>query len=177
MQREQLWQPARFEHFSLESVKTPVSKEMRTKRTLKRRAKPGFGNEWLRVVECLDDLMAKRVSHKSTKTNKPEIHKDALTAVNAAYAATLRYYTALTQGGKRDPQAQQLISRLWQMAGTRMRKYDPAIATRLKASNPFWSNDATWEMETIQKTWTHLNSIRVNANKLDPDLRSPFSTS
>ena len=141
---------------------------MKTKRKLKKRVKPGIRNEWLAVVKLLDGLMAKQAPKESTKAGKPLIDKKALAAVNTAYAATLRYYTALLEGGQSDPRLQKQISRLWQYAGRGIRRHDPALANRLKASNSYWSDDLTWKRDTIQKAWAGLNSIRVHSNVMDP---------
>ena len=143
---------------------------MKTKRTLKKRSRPKAGNEWLCLVESLDELMARQASQESTKAGKPLIPRSILTAINAAYKGTLRYYTAVLEGGKPDPGAQRQISQLWQKAGMALRRYDPDLAGRLKASNSFWSSDVTWKKDTIQKAWAGLNSIRVNTNMMDPDV-------
>ena len=148
------------------------TRRMKTKRKLKKRAKPGIKNEWLAVVKSLDGLMAKQTPEESTKARKPLIDKKALSAVNTAYAATLRYYTALLEGGQSDPRVQKQISRLWQHAGTGLRRYDPALANRLKASNSYWSDDKTWKKDTIQKAWAGLNSIRIHSNIMDPDINA-----
>ncbi len=93
-------------------------------------------------------------------------------AMNTAYAATLRYYTALLGGRDRDPKLQQQISRLWQKAGDKLGRQEPALACLLNASNPFWASDATWRKGTIQKVWAHLNSIRASINMLTPVVNS-----
>jgi len=149
----------------------------RTKRSQKRHAKPLVQNEWLRVVKSLEELMEERAEAEMPRREKALIDKPAIAALNRAYTATLRYYTHLLAGGRRDERVQAAISRLWQQAGTRMRKYDASLAQRLKASNSFWSRDVTWQQATIQEAWAHLNSIRVCANRMDPELRSPFSAS
>jgi hypothetical protein len=141
---------------------------MTKKRFMKKRSEPR--NEWLSLVEAIDELMAQQATQESPKEGKPVIARSFLTAVNAAYAATLRSYTILLEGGTLEPGARKQISRLWQKAGEGLRKYDAALASRLKASNSFWSNDVTWNKETIQKAWAGLNSIRVNANMMDPDV-------
>lgn len=149
---------------------------MRTKRPLKKRVKPVANSEWLRIVESLEHLMEGRVSEEIlTKENL--IDKDTLDAVNRAYAGTLRYYTAVLAGREHDAQAQKLISRLWQKAGTRMRRYDASLAKKLKASNDFWTKKVTWQNETIQQVWPHLNAIRVCANRMDLTLTNRFSAS
>jgi hypothetical protein len=53
-------------------------------------------------------------------------------------------------------------------------RYDPDIASRLKASNDFWKDDVTWEKETVQKAWAARNSIRSNASILSPDLKAVY---
>lgn len=155
---------------------------MSIKRTLKKRSNRVARNEWLAVIASLDELMAKQASQEASKVQKPVFDKGILTAVNTAYAATLRYYTAVLEGGRRDTRAEREISRLWQKAGMGIRRYDPDLAGRLKGSNEFWANDVTWEKETIQKAWACLNSIRISANSLSPDLNaiqrwSTFSSS
>jgi hypothetical protein len=149
----------------------------RTKRPQKRRAKPLAQDEWLCVVKSLEELMEERAEAETPKRDKELMDRPAITALNRAYTATLRYYTHLFAGGRHDERVQWAISRLWQQAGTRMRKYDVSLAQRLKASNSFWSRDVTWQQATIQEAWAHLNSIRVCANRMDPELRSPFSAS
>ena len=98
-------------------VEEEVHGKVRPKRKLKRTRRPRTRNEWLRVVASLDKLMAKRASPEIPKTSKTLIGRNAVEALNAAYAATLRYYTAILGGRGRDPMAQQKISRLWQKAG------------------------------------------------------------
>ena len=143
---------------------------MIAKRTHKRHPHPRARNEWLCVVAALDVLMAEQATQEAPKTGKSMIPRSILAAVNAAYAATLRYYTGLLEGAKPDPGAQKQIPRLWQKAGAGLRRYDPELAGQLKASNSFWSNEVTWKKETIQKAWASLNSIRINANLMDPDV-------
>jgi len=123
-------------------------------------------NEWLRVVEALDDLMETRVSSDTSKPAKTLLDKHTVDALNQAYTATLRYYTAFLETGRHDQGVQKLLSRLWQKAGTRLRRYEPDLARRTKASNRFWSSPVTWERETIHKAWAHLNSIRTSTNVL-----------
>jgi hypothetical protein len=125
----------------------------------------------------LEDLMEKQAAMEMPANRQAMLDKKALDALNKAYAATLRYYTVLVGGGERDPRVQKQISRLWQQAGSRMRKYDAALARHLHASQKFWSKDVTWQNDTIQEAWPHLNAIRVCANRMDPELRSPFSMS
>ena len=150
---------------------------MRTKRPLKKRVRPTVKIEWLRVVESIEELMEKQASLETPRTKETLFDRGTLDAVNRAYAATSRYYTFLAGGGDNDPMAQKQISQLWQQAGTRMRKYDAALARHLHASQHFWSNEVTWQKDTIQQAWPHLNAIRVCANRMDPELRSPFSMS
>lgn len=121
--------------------------------------------------------MEERAEAEVPEREKKLMDRPAIAALNRAYAATLRYYTHLLGGGRRDERVQTAISRLWQQAGSRMRKYDASLAERLKASNGFWSRDVTWQQATIQEAWGHLNSIRVFTNRMDPELRSPFSAS
>ena len=137
---------------------------------MKKRERPRRRNEWLSVVESLDRLMAQRAAQKMTRMEKPLIDRDTLAALNVAYSATLRYYSALLGGIDHSPEVQKVISQLWQKAGTRLKRYDPALAKHLKVSNGFWSNDVTWATATIQKTWTHLNSIRTSSNMIDPEV-------
>ena len=58
-----------------------------------------------------------------------------------------------------------------------MRRYDAELAKKLKATNGFWSTKVTWENETIQEVWPHLNAIRVCANQMDLTLTISFSAS
>ena len=150
---------------------------MRTNRPLKKRVKPTVHNEWLRVVESFEHLMEERVSEETPQIKEHLFDKDTLDAVNRAYTVTLRYYTAVLGGREHDLRAEKLISQLWQHAGTRMRKYDADIANKLKANNSFWSNEITWQNETIQEVWPHLNAIRVCANRMDLTLTNRFSAS
>ena len=139
---------------------------MRSNRTLKRRRKAKRQNEWLRVVESLDALMETRVSSESSTPAKTLLDKSTVEALNTAYTATLRYYAALLEKEEHDERAERLLSRLWQKAGTRLRRHEPTLAGRLKATNRFWSRPVTWEKKTIHEAWAHLNSIRTNTNIL-----------
>ena len=139
---------------------------MKTKQDLKRARRPRRRNEWLRVVESLDELMEARAFSEKPRTPKTLLDKDTVEALNTAYSATLRYYTALLEKGNHEKRAERMLSKLWQKAGARMRRYEPALASRLKASNRFWSSAVTWERDTIQQAWAHLNSIRTNTNIL-----------
>ena len=150
---------------------------MRTNRPLKKRVKPITNNEWLRVVESFEHLMEERVAEETPRTKEHLFDKNTLAAVNRAYEVTLRYYTAVLGGREHDARAERLISRLWQQAGTRMRRYDAQLAEKLKATNGFWSKKVTWENETIQQVWPHLNAIRVCANRMDLTLTNRFSAS
>ena len=150
---------------------------MKTKHPVQKHTKSIAKNQWLSVVQSLEELMEQRASTETPQTKQSLMDKTALDAVNRAYTVTLRYYTILLGGGKQDALAQRQISHLWQQAGTRMRKYDADIAANLRASEHFWSNEITWQNDTIQKAWPHLNAIRVCANRMDPALRSPFSMS
>ena len=149
---------------------------MRTRRPLKKRVKSPPNNEWLRVVESFENLMEERVSEDAPRTKESLIDKDTLSVVTKAYDVTLRYYTAVLGGREHDRRAERLISQLWQKAGTRMKRYAPDLANKLKAKNSFWSNKVTWDNETIQKVWPHLNAIRVCANRMDLK-KEHFSTS
>jgi len=150
---------------------------MKTNRPLKKRVKSTERNEWLRVVESFEHLMEKRVSEEAPRPKERLFDKNTLDAVNRAYEVTLRYYTAVLGGREHDARAEKLISQLWQQAGTKMRKYDPDIAKKLKATNGFWSQKNTWQNETIQQVWPHLNAIRVCANRMDLTLTNRFSAS
>jgi hypothetical protein len=160
-----------------------VSREvMDIKREAKKRQEPQSDNEWLRIVESLDKLMARHASEESTRMTKRLIGAETLAAMNIAYAATLRYYKTLLEGGKCDRGEQRRISRLWHKAGKGIRRLDPFLADRLKSGNTFWSNQLTWREDSIQETWARLNSIRISANILAPNDEdshgwSPFSSS
>jgi hypothetical protein len=156
------------------------------KRISKKLPKRAARNEWLAIVEELNQLMANLVSVEEalppTRKKSAGLDKRTLAVLNEAYSATLRYYSRLLGGGSRDPQWQTKISRLWQEAGRQIRKRDPALAARFRASNTFWSEDVTWSEPTIQKAWAGLNAIRVSANMMDPDVNgvrrwSTFSAS
>jgi hypothetical protein len=142
---------------------------MDIKREVKKRQRSKPENEWLRVVESLDELMARYASEESTRMTKRLIGNKTLAAINIAYAATLRYYKALLGGERCDPGEQRRISRLWHKAGNGIRRLDPFLADRLKAGNAFWSNHLTWHEDTIQEAWSRLNSIRISANILAPN--------
>ena len=116
--------------------------------------------------------MARRVAYENREMEGSKFGKGVFAALNSAYAATLRYYTSLLEGGSRNSKTERAISRLWQKAGVGIRRCDPELAKRLKGTNAFWANDVTWEAKTIQQAWVHLNAIRVNANRLSPDLRA-----
>lgn len=145
---------------------------MRNKRTPTRPHREKRPNEWLRVVESLDILLETRAFSEAPRTLKTLLDQNTVEALNTAYTATLRYYTALLESGKPDPRSQTLLSRLWQQAGTRMRRYEPALANRLKANKRFWSSAVTWEKDTIQRAWAHLNSIRTSTNILAEQAKS-----
>jgi hypothetical protein len=129
-------------------------------------------NEWLGIIESLDELMARRVAQTTNKVLKPTLGKGIFAALNSAYAATLRYYTSLLHGGQHNPKAEREISRLWQKTGMGIRRCDPDLAIRLKGTNAFWASDVTWEAKTIQEAWVRLNAIRVNVNRLSPELNA-----
>ena len=128
--------------------------------------KAKHANEWLRIVESLDNVLEVRVDSDTPKPAKTLLDKNTVQALNTAYSATLHYYTALLESGKHDEKAETLLPKLWQKAGTRMRRYEPTIASRLNAKNRFWSMAATWANDTIRAAWAHLNSIRTNTNIL-----------
>ena len=150
---------------------------MRINRPLKKRVKPIANSEWLRIVESFEHLMEERVSEETPRRKEHLFDRNTLDAVNKAYSVTLRYYTAVLAGREHDLRAERLISRLWQKAGTRMRRYDVGLAEKLKASNGFWTKKVTWENGTIQEVWPHLNAIRVCANRMDLTLTNQFSAS
>jgi hypothetical protein len=164
------------EVLNISRAKASEYPSMRTIRPLKKRVKSPPTSEWLRVVESFENLMEERVSEDAPRTKESLIDKDTLLVVTKAYDVTLRYYTAVLGGRKHDRRAERLISQLWQKAGTRMKRYDPALANKLKAKNSFWSKKVTWENETIQEVWPHLNAIRVCANRMDLK-KEHFSTS
>ena len=139
---------------------------MRTTPSLKRPRKAKNTNEWLQVIESLDAMMEQRVSSETPKPSEALLDKGTVEALNTAYAATLRYYAMLLEKGKHDARAEKFLSGLWQKAGARIRRYEPALAKRLKATNRFWSSAVTWANETIHKAWAHLNSIRTSTNIL-----------
>ena len=135
-----------------------------------KRQRPRRTNEWLSVIESLDKLMAQRAAKKMTRMEKPPIDKGTLSALNTAYASTLRYYSAILAGGSHSPEVEKVLSKMWQKAGTRLKRYDPDLAQHLKAENRYWTKADTWAKETIQKTWSYLNSIRTSSNMIDPDV-------
>jgi hypothetical protein len=162
----------------MKSTQSPRNRKQSSKRPQRRRAKVTVQkSEWLSLVKSLGQLMEARAETEAPKREKTLMDRPAITALNQAYTATLRYYTHLLAGGRHDERVHKAVSRLWQNAGIRMRKFDPSLAQRLKASNSFWSQDVTWQQATIQEAWAHLNSIRVCTNRMDPELRSPFSAS
>lgn len=150
---------------------------MRKNRSVKQRVKRKPINEWLNVVESFEKLMEERASTETPDSKHTLLDKETIDAVNRAYSGTLHYYTALLGGREHDTKVEKLIPRLWQQAGTRMRRYDAALAKKLKADNRFWACEVTWRNETIQQVWPHLNAIRVCANRMDPTLRNRFSVS
>ena len=150
---------------------------MRINRLRKKRAKSTGSNEWLRIVESFENLMERRVSDEVPRTKAQLIDKDTLEAVNTAYTVTLRYYTAVLAGTEHDQRAERVISKLWQKAGTRLKRYDADLAKKLKSTNRFWSKKITWQNETIEQVWPHLNAIRICANRMDLTLTNRFSAS
>ena len=118
------------------------------------------------MIKSLDERMESRASSDAPRTPKTLLDNNTAEALNTADLATLRYYTALLDNGRPDQRAQRFLSKLWQKAGTQMRRYEPALAGRLKASNSFWASDVTWETDTIRQAWAHLNSIRTSTNIL-----------
>lgn len=163
---------------SMKGTPSHQTRKQSSKRPPRRRAKVAVPkNEWLSLVKSLGQMMEEHVETEAPKREKTLMDRPAITALNQAYTATLRYYTHLLGGGRQDERVHKVVSRLWQNAGIRMRKLDASLAQRLKASNSFWSQDVTWQQATIQEAWTHLNSIRVCTNRMDPELRSPFSAS
>ena len=162
----------------MKSIQSQRNRKQSSKRPQRSRAKvPVQKNEWLSLVKSLGQMMEERAEIEAPKREKTLMDRPAITALNQAYTATLRYYTHLLAGGRHDERVHKAVSRLWQHAGIRMRKFDASLAQRLKASNSFWSQDVTWQQATIQEAWAHLNSIRVCTNRMDPELRSPFSAS
>jgi hypothetical protein len=134
----------------------------------------GNGNEWLSILKSLESLLADHTPQESaltiTPAALPPIDKAALAAVDVAYTVTLRYYIALLEHAQPDLRAQKHISRLWQKAGTALRRYDASVAQGLRAGRPFWSAASTWSRDTIRKAWPTLNIIRVHANRTDPEV-------
>lgn len=100
---------------------------------------------------------------------KRAFSKPILTALNEAYAATLRYYAELLGGDLRNPKAEAMISRLWKQAGRLLRHHDPKLSALLTARDGCWSQESTWSKATMQKAWLGLNSIRVSVNLMAPD--------
>ncbi len=139
---------------------------MRKKQAHQRPLRAKRTNEWLLVIKLLDERMGSRASSDAPRKPTGLLDDNAADALNRAYQATLRYYTLLLENGRPDPRAQTFLSKLWQKAGTQMRRYEPAFANRLKASNRFWASAATWETDTIRQAWAHLNSIRTSTNIL-----------
>jgi len=105
--------------------------------------KSGNGKEWLSILKSLETLLASHTPQETAlaiiPAALPPIDKAALATIDAAYAATLRYYIALLEHAQADPRAQRHISRLWQKAGSALRRYDASLAQRLKAGRHFWS--------------------------------------
>jgi len=141
--------------------------------------KSGNGREWLSILKSLETLLAAHTPQESalgiTPAALPSIDKAALATIDAAYTATLRCYIALLEHAQADPRAQQHISRLWQKAGTALRRYDASLAQRLKAGRPFWSVASTWSRDTIRKAWLTLNTIRAHVNRTDPEVVESLS--
>jgi len=54
--------------------------------------------------------------------SKVLLDKGTVEALNIAYTATLRYYTMLLEKGKHEEKAERFLSKLWQKAGTRLRR-------------------------------------------------------
>ncbi len=144
---------------------------MKTRKSPKKPAhskRPTKWNEWLKLVESLDEMMAERASPDRPKSKDTVLDSETVAALNLAYSATLRYYKFVLDSGRRDEGVQRQISRLWQKAGTKMRRYDPVLGPQFRADSRFWKSEATWQNETIQKVWPHLNSIRTSANMMAP---------
>lgn len=126
---------------------------------------------WLAIVDALDRLMKSRISEEEGVQAKIKrgFSKPILTALDEAYAATLRYYAELLGGGTRNLKTEVTISGFWRQTGRLLRRYDPALSARLTSRNGCWLEDSTWSTATIQKAWLGLNSIRVSANIMAPD--------
>ena len=135
-------------------------------RPLKRSKKTKHANEWLNVVKSLDTVMEMRVESDTPKAATTFLDKNTVEAINIAYTATLHYYTALLESGRHNEKAETLLSKLWQKAGKKIRRYEPELANRLNANYCYWSMPVTWANDTIRAVWTHLNSIRTNTNIL-----------
>ena len=137
-------------------------------------SKTNSKGEWLSIVNALDRLMKARISEDEgvVLKNKRAFNERMLAALNVAYAATLRYYAELLGGDARNLKTEAVISGLWKEAGRLIRSYDPSLSARLTARGGCWSQESTWEPETIKKAWPGLNSIRVSANIMKPDRKA-----
>ena len=128
------------------------------------------------ILDALDRMMKTRISGEDClepkRKEKRAFSKRTLVTLNAAYAATIRYYVNLLGGGSRDSRPEAVIAGLWRQTGRLLRHYDPALSSRLTSRCAFWSQDSTWDTVTVQKAWVRLNSIRLSANLMDPDKKT-----
>ena len=134
-------------------------------------AKSKTKNEWLEIVTALERAMKSRIFEEEGVEAKIKraLSKAILTALNHAYATTLRYYAELLAGDTRNPKTEAVISGLWKQTGRLLRHSDPGLSALLTARDGCWSHEATWSKATMQKAWLVLNSIRVSANLMAPD--------
>jgi hypothetical protein len=156
------------EQFCLATVQHPqMSKARRSTVALKPKAK----SDWLEIVTALDRTMKSRITEEDGVEAKIRraFSKPILTALNEAYAATLRYYAELLGGDIRNPKTEAMISASWKQAGRLLRHHDAKLSALLTARNGCWSQESTWSKATMQKAWLGLNSIRVSANLMAPD--------
>ena len=162
------------EHFRFPCVQSPqMSKARRARTTVasKRTSKRTSKNQWLDIVAALDRTMKSRISEEDgvEARVKRGFSKPILTALNEAYATTLRYYAELLGGDSRNPKTESVLSGLWKQTGRLLRHHDPALSALLTTRDGCWSQDSTWSPSTIPKAWVNLNSIRVSANLMAPD--------
>lgn len=131
-------------------------------------------SDWLQIVSALDQLMTSRIFEEDGVELRIRrgFNKVILSALNQAYASTLRYYAELLGGDNRNLETEVTISGYWKQVGRLLRHHDPAISARLTARNSCWSQESTWSPTTLRKAWLVLNSIRVSANVMAPDRRA-----
>jgi hypothetical protein len=134
-------------------------------------------DEWLVILTALDLLLKSRITEAEGRVPTPESRFSpiALAALNEAYAATLRYYLHLREGGGQEARAESVIAGLWWQTGAAILPYDVGLSEQMTRPKAFWLESSTWSPLTNDKAWVLLNSVRISLNTLDTDRKTLWS--